>query len=234
MTIGRMTEDRECDGDAAAYALGALDADETRSFLAHQEACVVCRDEVVAFRALTNALYLSAPQFAAPAELKRRVMDEVKAEARAARRSAPRRRSRIGAPAWLSSPAFGAAALAFTAVLAFALITLISGGSSSRVIQASVTWRSGSAVLHVGAASSELIVQRMPQPPPGRVYEVWLKRGSQAPSPTNALFDVGSSGATTVALPGDLHGVSRVLVTAEPSGGSTVPTRAPVIVAQLS
>ncbi len=235
MTMNRMTEHRDCHGDAAAYTLGSLDQDEARSFLAHMETCVVCRDEVVAFRAVVDALPLSAPQFAAPAELKRRVMKEVNADAREARRSARRRGGwRIAAPAWLPRPAVGAGALALTAVLAVALITLIPGGSSSRVIQASVAWRSGSAVLHVGSGTSELIVQRMPQPPAGRVYEVWFKRGSQAPSPANALFDVGSSGAATVALPGDLHGVSRVLVTAEPAGGSPVPTRQPVIVARLS
>ncbi len=234
MTMARMTEHRECNDDAAAYTLGALDDHEARSFRTHLETCVVCRDEVVAFQAVADSLALSAPQVAPPVELRRRVMGEVKAEPRMARRSAPRRRSRIGAPAWLPHPAFGAAGLAFAAVLAVALLTLIPGGSSSRSIQASVAWPSTSAVLRVGSRTSQLIVRRMPQPPAGRIYEVWLKRGSQAPSPTSALFDVGSAGTTTVEVPGDLHGVTSVLVTAERSGGSAVPTRRPVIVARLS
>jgi anti-sigma-K factor RskA len=234
MTMAKMMDHREYDGDAAAYALGALEADEARSFQAHMEACVVCRDEVTAFRAVADALPLTAQQFAASPALKRRVMGEVKADARVARRTAPRRASRIAAPAWLPRPALGAAALGLTAVLAFGLIALIPGGSSSRAIQATVAWRSGSAILHVGSGTPELIVRRMPQPPAGRVYEVWLQRGSNAPIPTSALFDVGASGAATVAVPGDLHGVSRIMVTAEPAGGSAAPTRAPVIVAQLT
>ena len=234
MTMPRMKEHRDCNDDAAAYTLGALSEEETRSFRAHLETCVVCRDEVVAFQAVADSLPLTAPQFAPSPELKRRVMGEVKVDARMARRSAPQRRSRIGAPARWPRPAFGAAGLALAAVLAAALITLIPGGSSSRSISATVAWRSGSAVLHVGSGTAELIVRRMPPPPAGKVYEVWLKRGSQPPSPTTALFDVGSSGAATVAVPGDLHGVRSVLVTAERSGGSAVPTRPPVLVAQLS
>ena len=35
-------------------------------------------------------------------------------------------------------------------------------------------------------------------------------------------------------VPGDLHGVTKVLVTQEPAGGSLVPTSAPVIVAPLA
>ncbi|MBV8711530.1 MAG: hypothetical protein JOY56_07110, partial [Solirubrobacterales bacterium] len=44
---------------------------------------------------------------------------------------------------------------------------------------------------------------------------------------------VTTGGAGEVGVAGDLHGVSEVLVTAEPLGGSRVPTTAPVITAQL-
>jgi hypothetical protein len=67
----------------------------------------------------------------------------------------------------------------------------------------------------------------------GRIYEVWLKRGSQPPEPTDALFSVTDNGAGTVGVPGDLRGVSQVMVTDEPSGGSTKPTRSPVIVVSV-
>jgi hypothetical protein len=54
------------------------------------------------------------------------------------------------------------------------------------------------------------------------------------PSPTGALFGVTAAGAGEVEVPGDLRGVSRVTVTQEPTGGSRVPTRAPVIIATLT
>ena len=35
-------------------------------------------------------------------------------------------------------------------------------------------------------------------------------------------------------MPGNLHGVSQVMVTPEPAGGTLVPTHPPVIVAPLT
>ena len=35
----RIADDRDCGGDVAAYALGALDEAETRAFRAHLEGC---------------------------------------------------------------------------------------------------------------------------------------------------------------------------------------------------
>jgi hypothetical protein len=52
--------------------------------------------------------------------------------------------------------------------------------------------------------------------------------------PTDALFVVNRAGGAHVAVPGDLQGVERVLVTDEPRGGSRAPTGKPVIVAQVS
>jgi hypothetical protein len=79
-------------------------------------------------------------------------------------------------------------------------------------------------------------VSRMPQPPDGRVYQVWLHRGRAGtpPRPTDAFFSVSRHGDASVDVPGDLRGVDAVLVTDEPLGGSSLPTRAPVITAPLT
>jgi hypothetical protein len=45
---------------------------------------------------------------------------------------------------------------------------------------------------------------------------------------------VTAAGAGSADVPGDLHGVSQVMVTTEPAGGSAVPTSAPLIVARLT
>jgi anti-sigma-K factor RskA len=74
----------------------------------------------------------------------------------------------------------------------------------------------------------------MSPPPPGKIYEVWLKRARGAPVPTSILFSVTSSGSGEVGLPADLRRFNQVLVTPEPAGGSHVPTHTPVIVARLS
>jgi hypothetical protein len=100
------------------------------------------------------------------------------------------------------------------------------------VIQASVRG-AGTAELILAGDRGELVVSHFPPAGRGRIYQVWLQRPHRAPSPTRTLFDVTTGGAGEVGVAGDLHGVSEVLVTAEPLGGSNVPTTAPVITAQL-
>jgi hypothetical protein len=121
--------------------------------------------------------------------------------------------------------------------VAIGVVELAGGGSSgggARIIQASVSPASASAQLRLASGHGELVVQRMPAPPGGHIYEVWLKRGEHVPTPTRALFSVTAAGAGDVAVPGDLRGVTEVLVTAEPDGGSAVPTSAPVITAHIA
>jgi hypothetical protein len=102
------------------------------------------------------------------------------------------------------------------------------------VIQASVTGVAGNAQLRIAGGHAELIVSHLPPPPPGRIYELWIKRGHHAPGSTQTLFSVTDSGAAEVGVPGNVRGISTIMVTQEPAGGSLVPTRAPVIVAQLT
>ncbi len=101
------------------------------------------------------------------------------------------------------------------------------------MVQAQVTG-AGMAQLTISQGRGELVMRGMPAPPAGHVYELWIQRGSAAPSPTRALFSVTSAGSGDVGVPGSLQGVRRVLVTPEPVGGSLTPTHAPVIVAQVS
>jgi hypothetical protein len=117
--------------------------------------------------------------------------------------------------------------------VAVGAVALSSGGSGTQVFSASVVGP-GSAKVRVTDGRGELVVRGMPAPPGSDVYEVWLKRGDQPPSPTSALFSVTSEGSAAVDVPGNLHHVDQVLVTPEPPGGSAAPTHTPVIVASLS
>jgi anti-sigma-K factor RskA len=229
-----MSETRDCGGDAAAYVLCALDPSEAEDFRRHMTRCVVCRDEVAAFRQAVNALPMAATQYPPPRRLRSRVMREVRAEPGLAARP-PQRRRPLFSGGFVPRPALAAGLLAAVALAVLGGLELAPTGSSSlRVIRASVTAVSGSAQLRVAGAHAELIVSHFPPPAAGRIYEVWLKRGRQAPSPTRALFSVTSSGAAEVGVPGDVRGVSMILVTQEPAGGSLVPTRVPVIVARVT
>jgi anti-sigma factor RsiW len=220
-----------CGEDVAAYALGALEPAEAEAFARHLETCAVCRDELEAFEQIVDLLPMTAPAFKASPKLRRRLRRAIADEAHPAAGEASRPR-RSWRPEWLPRPVLGVAA--GLAVIAIALVIVLSGGgSSTRVVQAQVTGR-GSASLKISGHRAELIVQHFAAPPSGKIYEIWLVHGKQAPQPTSALFDVNADGNTAVDVPGSLKGVDQVLVTPEPAGGSKVPTHAPVIAAQLS
>lgn len=227
-----------CGQDSAPYVLGALTETEHEAFVAHLETCAVCRDEVAALGVVAAALPAAVAQTSAPRDLKRRVMSTVQAEAElrgaSERAGAPRRRlssGRPGSPRGWWHPLV--ASLAGAAVVAVVAVVLASGGGGTRVIRAQVSVPGVSASLRVRSDRAELTIAGMPQSPPGHVYEVWVKRAG-APQPTDALFTVSRAGDATVAVPGRFSGVTAVMVTAEPEGGSRVPTTTPVIVASLS
>jgi len=217
--------ERDCGNDAAAYALGALEAAEAGDFERHMESCAVCRDEVAAFALVANALPLAAPQHEASRALRRRVMREVTRERRATAPASPRRHFLITMPRGVAS----GFAVALAAVALVVGITLGTGGGANHVIRATV----GSAELQVSDGHGQLVVAHLARPAAGRIYELWIQRGSSAPAPST-LFSVNSRGTADVGVPGSLHGVSRLLVTSEPAGGSRAPTTPPLIVAALS
>jgi anti-sigma-K factor RskA len=222
-----------CGSNAAAYVLGALSDDEGRAFRSHLQSCAVCREEVAALSVVADALPAAAPQLTAPSELKRRVMAAVREQAPRVSARPSRAPDRRAFPALRLRPALAGLALA-AAVIALAVIALAPGSRSGvRVIRADVISPRASALLRLSGGHAELNIAGLPQSPPGRVYEVWLK-GAGRPQPTDVLFTVTSAGDATVGVPGSLSGVSEVLVTSERRGGSRVPTRAPVIVAHLS
>lgn len=225
------TQDHDCGADVAAYALHALDRDEAASFERHLEQCTICRDELTAFRSVVDTLPMTVPAATAPRKLKRHVMAAVAAEPRRTAAPAPRR-------AWLpqvslGSPRLGMALAAIVAavVIAGAIALPGSGGPSARVVTARVIGQSGNAKLRITGGHAELIVNHLASPPAGKIYEVWLTRPGHRPTPTKTLFSVT---AGDIEVPGNLHGVSVVMVTPEPVGGSTHPTGNPVISAALT
>ena len=231
-----MSEASECCGDATAYLLGALESAEAERFHRHAKSCAVCREELAALQVVVDTLPLTAPQHPAPRALRRRIMRDVRSDSVSTPQSARRQRRFPLAPSrYVPRSVLAGALAAIVALAIFGGLELAAGGSTAaRTIRASVTGVPGSAQLRISGGHAELIVNHLSPPPPGRIYELWIKRGNRAPSPTKALFSVTESGAADVGVPGGIGGVSAIMVTPEPAGGSLVPTRAPVIVARLA
>jgi anti-sigma-K factor RskA len=222
----------ECGGNAAPYVLGALTEDEHAAFAVHLETCAVCREEVAALQSAATALPAAAPQLSAPPELKRRIMAEVHEDARRARAESSGRPRVVIAPLrWRAGVVPLALGLAVIALIA--VVIAGSSGGGARVIRAQVQAPGASASVRLSGGRAEISLAGMPEPSPGRVYQVWVKRAG-APAPTDALFTVTSKGSATVDVPGNIAGAKAVLVTSEPVGGSRVPTTAPVLVARLA
>jgi anti-sigma-K factor RskA len=245
-----MTHENPCPRgvDAGAYVLHALEERDADVFAEHLEGCAACAAEVAHLQVAADVLPLSAPQMVAPPDLKGRIMQTVQAEAdllAAAGAGADRppkaeRRSRAG---WLDAlvrrPALVlACALALVAAGAGADALLRGdddGAVATRTLQADVTAQGARVDLEVRGDRAALKLTGMRPPPAGRVYQVWLMReGSTTPEPTGTLFDVPADGSATIPIDESIDGVSQVLVTAEPRGGSQTPSGTPIIAAQTA
>ncbi len=226
----------DCGSDGAAYVLGALEPDEAETFRRHLSLCAACRDEVAALQRVADVLPMAAPQYRMPARLRRRVVRSVRADARLRKRG----RGRPALAAILprlprgGRPLAGAAVGALAALVIAVAIVVTGGPAGTNVLQATVMNSTGTAQLRIGGGHADLLVEHLRAPAAGRIYEVWLKRPNAGPAPTTALFNVTAGGAADIRVPGRLHGVSEVLVTEEPAGGSRVPTGPAVIVAPTS
>jgi anti-sigma-K factor RskA len=234
---------------AASYVLGALPEDEHGRFVAHLAGCDECRESVAALQVAVDALPLAAVQIAPPPELRDRVMNVVRSEAQMlgaaeARAEAPPGEAPTPRRQWWRRPLLALRPLP-TAIAAGVLIAVgvvagvvLSGGDDSRTVQGTVLVASAPrarAALELSDKASKLTVSGMPPPPSGKVYQVWLKRPAQDPTPTTALFRVDAQGRADVEIQrGRLKGIEQVLVTAEPEGGSTAPTSDPVIAARTA
>jgi hypothetical protein len=226
--------------DVGAYVLSALDEHEVEPFREHLATCAACREEVAQLQEVTDSLAIAVPRAEASDDLRARLMTIVRGEAellRAAGNEADRPPARTRSVwRWRVLPAIVATGALAAGLLIGALALNTSSSQQTRVIQAMVLPPAGhdaSAQLRKVGSHVELQVSGMPAPALGRIYEVWLKAGANPPEPTDALFSVTGQGDGTVGVPGDLKGVSKVMVTEEPAGGSLKPTRNPVIVASV-
>jgi len=219
--------------DAAPYVLGALE--DAESYREHLAGCPTCRAEVGELQLVADMLPRTAPPAVASEALRERVLATVRSEAELLRAAGERgdERPRRAGRARSRRPFFLTAGVALAAAAAVIAVVAIGSGPSGRehvtTGQIAAVAPGARATLRQRSGRADLVVSGMPQPPAGKIYEVWLDRGTGSPQPTDALFSVTSKGSGAVDVPYSLEGVKEVLVTSEPLGGSTRPTSPPVI-----
>lgn len=233
----------------AALALGALPAEEAGEVERHLSACSACGEELAVLRVVVDALPEAVEPVSAPDELRGRLMGVVHAEAQLLRAAGseadvvqvPPRRARWRRFSPVTVGIATATVLAAGALGGFVLRDATNDGGRSSVratvIEARVAPR-----LRAHAARARLIlrgdratlsVEHFPTPRRSGVYQVWLQGRERLLRPTTALFIPDKDGHARVEVPGGLRGVSAILVTSEPPGGTPtgLPSHDPIVIA---
>lgn len=228
--------------EAAAFALGALEAEQNADFKEHLKGCKRCQEELrwlaPAVRALPEAIERQAP----PPELKVRLMEEVRADVAAEARQVEeeerreRAASRQGFREWLGGVSFGgltwkplAGMAAVILVVAAGIGYAVGNGGGPGDIH---TWESKqpngiqASVVREGD-QAELRLTGLEQVPKGKTLEAWVQRG-EVYEPVKMLFKPDGEGNATTQIE-DLKGAEAVLVTREPAGGTKAPTTTPFV-----
>lgn len=225
----------------AAYALGALDAEERAAFEAHLGSCEPCRAELAALGETAAALAWGVESPAPPPALRERILGAAAAE-RENVVSLPVRR------AWVTRSAAGIAAVAACAAVALGVWATTLSHSlhaerSARAAEAralqivmdpaskQVALRGGQGKLAVDQTGrAVLVVHLLPAAPPHKVYEAWvIPPGSK---PIKAGLFKGGGPLTMTLLDEMVPTGSVVATTVEPAGGVDSPTESPILTAQ--
>jgi len=235
-----MNEHERWQDDLAAYALGGLDPEEAAEFEHHLEDCEHCQAGIRWLMPAINALPEVVEQVEPPPSLRTKIVGEVRRDAgeqpRSRRRTDRGWRHRFGAA--LRGSGSGPLALRPLAGLAAAALIVIAVGVGYAVgidgggeDGAGSTIVSGEApgviakVLRDGDDAT-LRLENVSPLHGEKVLEAWVQRGERV-VPVRALFAPDHEGHATTVLP-DMKGVSAVMVTVEPSGGSEEPTSKPI------
>lgn len=231
---------------AGGYVLDALSPAETRAFQEHLQHCADCRDEVQQLLDVVGALPLAVDEVEPPPDLFGRIRDTLETERPALKpitggRPTPRR----PVPwSYLEIALAGVAAIFIVAlgIWNIHLQSQISDDRSALAYQSAVysalqhggrvaivpgtgtaTGATAAFVEPQGQHHPYLIVNGLPPPSSGHVYEVWLVKPAAQPVPAG-VFNAGGSGPQIWQLPRSATGF-RVTAVTEEAGphGSAVP-----------
>ena len=211
----------------AAYALDALDSDESREYEDHLATCELCREELVHLGGAAGALAFAVESPAPPEALRSRILEAARAERP---NVVPLR------PRWMGvMPAVAAIAAIAAIAIGIWAATLSSSLNQERSARAKVVrlladptqsrvrvsgTRTGT--LFVGPnGTATLVVSRLAPAPSGRTYEAWVIQNGK---PVRAgTFAGGGTTAAVFQLDRTVPSGAVVAVTLERKPGADTP-----------
>ena len=214
---------------SGAYAVDAVDDIERASFERHLASCPTCRAEVASLRE-ASALLADAATTTPPPELRDAVLSGIT-------RVRPLPPVTVGGPVhrrrW------------FPALVAAVVLALVGVGgavwqpwrddtsqtlsATDQVLQdpeaqqVSQTLPNGATATVVRSPKEHravLVTEDLPEPPAGKVYQLWLQTPSEDMVPAGLM----PAGASTALLDGNADDAIGVGLSLEPAGGSEQPT----------
>ncbi len=231
----------------AEYALGVLPEEEAVAVIEHLAVCAGCRGELAHHQQVVAALMLSAPSRSPALEARGRLMARIgRQKAAPTRRTTPLRAlldSRM--PGWVGV-ALGSLVIVLATLLLFnspaaapqqirqapALSQQATAEVNPYLVKLEATDRMprarGALLIRTDGQHAILIVEGL-EPFDNQDYQLWLNRDN---NPVSAgYFSVSDSGLTAIPLtmPDLVFTYFDMKLTLEPSGGSMLPTGAPVM-----
>jgi anti-sigma-K factor RskA len=247
-----MTEGASADihGLAGAYALDALDANETLAFEHHLLTCAACSTEVIQLREVAAVLADSVAEDP-PSDLRSRVLEQARRTPQAPAGSGPpvvdltAHRSRrstvngwlagIAAAAVLVAGGLGASAYqanqrADDAQVAADQISELLAEPGATVEQSDVSGGgTGTLVVAADRKQAAFLTTSLPATEAGQTYQLWAIDSAGATS-VGLLAPKAGRSAELVNLPA---GTTAFGMSVEPMGGSEAPTTEPVLLVTL-
>ena len=224
-----------------AFAIGSLDADETRRVEEHLLSCWLCRDESRAFHLVADELSLAAPLAIPSPDLRDRLIQRVHTARPKIQEQLP-----VAKPTrpWLERllPAWGMASLLLILALAASSLVLWQRVNQLEFLTATGGMRAvplsppdvasdatGFVLISANGDDGALVVDGLPPLGESQQYQLWLIRDGKRTSGAVFSTDEKSYAGTRIRAPGSLLEYSAVGITIEPAGGSEYPTGTQVL-----
>lgn len=236
---------------AAGFALGALEPVEEQAFQRHLEGCGACRTSVRDLEEVSAGFAYVPPAVAPPTSLRAwlRRRTGLTLRRRAARRIGTWQGTRVLVRALAVAAVLVVLALslwnlalrdqqqidrAHIAALE-AAARMVNDGTATRVALSGSAADSGARATVLASSLKDrgvLVIEGLPQPPPGRVWELWsLRQGDVTHAAKTIAFRFRSQpGVHTVQFSTPLQPTTGFAITEEPGpAGSAHPTSDPVL-----